>query len=123
MRTTTPPRFVVLAREPLDPATLAGAPAMTTFVFEVKNIPAALYKALGGFATNGVNMTKLESYQQRRELLGDDVLSPTSSARLAIRRSTARSRSWRSTSKELRMLGSYPQALRARLGRLHVRRA
>jgi prephenate dehydratase len=36
---------------------------MTTFIFEVKNIPAALYKAMGGFATNGVNMTKLESYQ------------------------------------------------------------
>jgi prephenate dehydratase len=35
---------------------------MTTFVFQVRNIPAALYKALGGFATNGVNMTKLESY-------------------------------------------------------------
>ena len=58
------PRFVVLAREPLDPAALAGAAAMTTFVFEVKNIPAALYKAMGGFATNGVNMTKLESYQK-----------------------------------------------------------
>jgi prephenate dehydratase len=56
-------RFLMLAKEPLDPATLAGAPAVTTFVFEVKNIPAALYKALGGFATNGVNMTKLESYQ------------------------------------------------------------
>ena len=36
---------------------------MTTFVFRVRNIPAALYKAMGGFATNGVNMTKLESYQ------------------------------------------------------------
>ena len=35
---------------------------VTTFVFEVRNIPAALYKALGGFATNGINMTKLESY-------------------------------------------------------------
>lgn len=57
-------RFVVLAKEPLDPATLAGQPAMTTFVFEVNNVPAALYKALGCFATNGVNMTKLESYQQ-----------------------------------------------------------
>lgn len=57
-------RFVVLAREPLDPATLEGGVAMTTFVFEVKNQPAALYKALGGFATNGVNMTKLESYQK-----------------------------------------------------------
>ena len=57
-------RFVVLAKEPLDPATLATSPAMTTFIFEVKNVPAALYKALGCFATNGVNMTKLESYQK-----------------------------------------------------------
>ena len=56
-------RFVVLAREARDPASLAGQAAITTFVFEVKNVPAALYKALGGFATNGVNMTKLESYQ------------------------------------------------------------
>lgn len=56
-------RFVALAREALDPALLNGAAAMTTFVFAVKNVPAALYKALGGFATNGVNMTKLESYQ------------------------------------------------------------
>ena len=57
-------RFVVLAREGLDPASLAGVRSMTTLVFEVRNIPAALYKALGCFATNGVNMTKLESYQQ-----------------------------------------------------------
>ncbi len=57
-------RFVVLAHEPLDPAALDGQPVMTTFVFEVKNQSAALYKALGGFATNGVNMTKLESYQK-----------------------------------------------------------
>lgn len=56
-------RFLLLARDALDPATLNGETAITTFVFEVKNIPAALYKALGGFATNGVNMTKLESYQ------------------------------------------------------------
>lgn len=55
-------RFVVLAREPASPP--PGAPVMTTFLFEVKNIPAALYKAMGGFATNGVNMTKLESYQR-----------------------------------------------------------
>jgi prephenate dehydratase len=39
-----------------------NGPVITTFVFQVRNIPAALYKALGGFATNGVNMTKLESY-------------------------------------------------------------
>ncbi len=57
-------RFVVLSCSPLDPASLAGRTAMTTFVFEVKNVPAALYKAMGGFATNGVNMTKLESYQK-----------------------------------------------------------
>ena len=37
---------------------------MTTLTFEVKNVPAALYKAMGGFATNGVNLTKLESYQR-----------------------------------------------------------
>src|SRR6202008_4757163 len=49
---------------PLDPAELKGPQAMTTFIFEGKNVPAALYKALGGFATNGVNMTKLESYQR-----------------------------------------------------------
>jgi prephenate dehydratase len=57
-------RFVALAREKLDPATLDGGPAMTTLIFEVNNLPAALYKALGSFATNGVNMTKLESYQK-----------------------------------------------------------
>jgi prephenate dehydratase len=54
-------RFVVLARRPK----WAGRKerfVITTFVFEVRNIPAALYKALGGFATNGINMTKLESY-------------------------------------------------------------
>jgi len=57
-------RFVVLAKEPLALEDVAGQECMTTFVFEVKNIPAALYKAMGGFATNGVNMTKLESYQR-----------------------------------------------------------
>jgi prephenate dehydratase len=41
-----------------------GAACVTSFVFKVKNIPAALYKAMGGFATNGVNMTKLESYME-----------------------------------------------------------
>ena len=56
-------RFVVLAREGTD-VPVGSVPVMTTFIFEVKNIPAALYKALGGFATNGVQMTKLESYQR-----------------------------------------------------------
>lgn len=54
-------RFVVLEREPGDPGPDAG-PVMTSFMFECRNVPAALYKCLGGFATNGVNMTKLESY-------------------------------------------------------------
>lgn len=56
-------RFVVLARAPRMPDPADG-PVMTSFLFEVKNVPAALYKAMGGFATNGVNMTKLESYQR-----------------------------------------------------------
>ena len=54
-------RFLVMARELIDPNPARG-PVVTTFVFNVRNVPAALYKALGGFATNGVNMTKLESY-------------------------------------------------------------
>jgi len=54
-------RFVVLAREP-NWAKQGSGPLVTSFVFRVRNLPAALYKALGGFATNGVNMTKLESY-------------------------------------------------------------
>jgi prephenate dehydratase len=55
-------RFIVLSREP-EWAPQANGPTVTTFVFRVRNVPAALYKAMGGFATNGVNMTKLESYQ------------------------------------------------------------
>ncbi|MDE9449536.1 prephenate dehydratase [Aliiroseovarius sp. Z3] len=54
-------RFVIMGRE-ADHARRGDHGMMTTFVFEVRNIPAALYKAMGGFATNGVNMTKLESY-------------------------------------------------------------
>lgn len=53
-------RFVVLSRDATLPP--LGIPAMTSFNFEVRSVPAALFKALGGFATNGVNMTKLESY-------------------------------------------------------------
>ncbi len=54
-------RFVVLSREK-NWAPPGNGKTITTFVFRVRNVPAALYKALGGFATNGVNMTKLESY-------------------------------------------------------------
>ncbi len=54
-------RFIIMAQEPIDPPH-DGTPVITTFVFRVRSVPAALYKALGGFATNGVNITKLESY-------------------------------------------------------------
>ena len=101
-------RFVVLSRQPLDPASLADRTTMTTFVFEVKNVPAALYKAMGGFATNGVNMTKLESYQKGASFAAttfyaDIVGAPGDPAvdraleELAFH------------CKELRMLGTYPQ--------------
>ncbi len=60
-RNTT--RFLVMAREPREPP--PDAACMTTVVFRVRNVPAALYKAMGGFATNGVNITKLESYQRQ----------------------------------------------------------
>jgi prephenate dehydratase len=55
-------RFIILSAQPHD-AEPEDAPVVTSFVFRVRNVPAALYKALGGFATCGVNMTKLESYQ------------------------------------------------------------
>ena len=101
-------RFVVLAREPLVDVP-RDVPLMTTFVFEVKNIPAALYKALGGFATNGVNMTKLESYQDggsfaATKFYADIVGAPGDEGvdraleELAFQ------------TKALTMLGTYPQA-------------
>ena len=55
-------RFVILSKKD-QRAKANNGPVMTTFVFRVRNVPAALYKAMGGFATNGVNMVKLESYQ------------------------------------------------------------
>ena len=62
---------------------------MTTFVFRVRNVPAALYKAMGGFATNGVNMTKLESYQlggssPRRCSMPTSRAIPTTRVKLAL---------------------------------------
>ncbi|MEI9927913.1 MAG: prephenate dehydratase [Sphingomonas sp.] len=100
-------RFVVLARAA---APLAGdGPFMTTLVFEVRNVPAALYKALGGFATNGVNMTKLESYQRggsfaATEFYADIVGRPgdpaVDHALTELEFQT----------KSLRVLGTYPQA-------------
>jgi prephenate dehydratase len=55
-------RFVILSRDQVR-AKAQNGPVITSFIFRVRNVPAALYKAMGGFATNGINMTKLESYQ------------------------------------------------------------
>jgi prephenate dehydratase len=67
-------RFVILSKEPRWPKLGAGA-AVTTFIFRVRNVPAALYKALGGFASNGVNMTKLESYMVEGEFTATQFLA------------------------------------------------
>jgi prephenate dehydratase len=102
-------RFVVLEKRPLDPASLAEARAMTTFVFEVNNVPAALYKALGSFATNGVNMTKLESYQKGASFAATTFFADIEGAPgdpavdQAIRELAFHC-------KDIRLLGSYPQA-------------
>jgi prephenate dehydratase len=58
---TNTTRFLVMSREHTVPKEIT-APAMTTIIFQVRSVPAVLYKALGGFATNGINLTKLESY-------------------------------------------------------------
>jgi prephenate dehydratase len=57
-------RFLVMTADPAPPTPAPGVRCVTSFVFRVRNLPAALYKAMGGFATNGVNMTKLESYME-----------------------------------------------------------
>jgi prephenate dehydratase len=80
-------RFIILAREPREPPPYEG-PVITSFLFQVRNVPAALYKALGGFATNGVNMVKLESYVDSRfnqaqfyaEILGHPEQPPVKNA-------------------------------------------
>lgn len=102
-------RFVILAADALAGDKLDGSEAITTFVFEVKNIPAALYKAMGGFATNGVNMTKLESYQQgtsfsATQFYADIIGAPGDPAVDRALEECA------FHSKELRILGTYPQA-------------
>ena len=102
-------RFVLCAKEPVDAASLKGSVAITTLVFEVKNIPAALYKAMGGFATNGVNITKLESYQKGTSFsasmfYADIVGAPGNpSVDRALEELAFHS-------KELRVLGTYAQA-------------
>ena len=100
-------RFVTLARgsQPL----VGDGPFMTTIIFEVKNIPAALYKAMGGFATNGVNMTKLESYQKGGSFAATDFYADVEGkpGDAAFDRALEE---LGFHSKWMRILGSYPQA-------------
>jgi prephenate dehydratase len=67
-------RFVLLSPEFVQ-APAGNGPVVTSFIFNVRNLPAALYKALGGFATNGVNMTKLESYMVNGEFTATQFLA------------------------------------------------
>ena len=103
-------RFVVLAREPEEPdPSLHGAEVVTTFVYRVRNIPAALYKAMGGFATNGVNMTKLESYQLGGTFTATQFYSDIEGrpGEPAVDRALEELRFFTT---DLRMLGTYPAA-------------
>lgn len=99
-------RMVVMSRDPIDPDPAKGQ-VITSFVFRVRSVPAALYKALGGFATNGVNITKLESYmldghftvaQFYADIMGHPDQRPV---RLALEELSFFSR-------EVRILGVYP---------------
>lgn len=101
-------RFVVLAREPVLPDADAG-PVITSLIFEVKNVPAALFKALGGFATNAVNLTKLESYIRggsfsAAEFYVDIAGSPQDEAVARALEELAFHSKW------VRVLGTYAQA-------------
>ena len=105
-RNTT--RFVVLSRDAAVPDQDAGQ-LMTTFIFEVKNIPAALYKAMGGFATNGINMTKLESYQNGASFSATEFFADIEGAPgdPAVDRALDE---LRFHCNKVRLLGTYPQA-------------
>lgn len=100
-------RFVILSRDPVVPA--GDGPVMTSFLFEVKNVPAALYKAMGGFATNGVNMTKLESYQRGASFSATEFYADIEGmpGDPFVDRALEE---LRFHSKWVRLLGSYPQA-------------
>ena len=99
-------RFVVLSREPAIPPADDG-PVVTTFVFRVRNVPAALYKALGGFATNAVNMTKLESYMVEGEFIATQFLADVDGhpAEPGLVRALEELSFF---SREVRILGTYP---------------
>ncbi|WP_293880092.1 prephenate dehydratase [Sphingomonas sp.] len=100
-------RFVILAL--MEPDRRIEGEVMTSLIFEVKNVPAALYKAMGGFATNGVNMTKLESYQRgasfaATEFFADVEGHPENPAVARALEELAFHSKW------VRLLGSYPKA-------------
>ena len=99
-------RFVILSKDPKWAKRDSG-PMITTFVFRVKNVPAALYKALGGFATNGVNMTKLESYMVEGEFSATQFLVDVDGhpEDPALARALEELEFF---SKEVRILGVYP---------------
>ncbi len=101
-------RFVVLAREAVARPS-ADTAMMTTLIFAVKNVPAALYKALGGFATNGVNLTKLESYQREGSFAASEFYCDIEGAPGDPGIDHALDE-LRFQTKWLRLLGSYPQA-------------
>ena len=84
-----------------------NGPLVTTFVFRVRNVPAALYKALGGFATNGVNMTKLESYMENGEFTATQFLADVDGHPRdpALERALEELKFF---SRETRILGVYP---------------
>ena len=101
-------RFVVLSKTAQWPP-LGQAQTITTFIFRVRNVPAALYKTLGGFATNGVNMTKLESYMVGGQFFATQFLCDVdghpehAGLRLAFEELGF-------FSQEIRILGVYPKA-------------
>lgn len=99
-------RFVVLSRTPKWP-NADGRHVVTSFVFRVRNVPAALYKALGGFATNGVNMTKLESYMVEGEFTATQFLADVEGhpEEAAVARALEELAFF---CKELKILGVYP---------------
>ncbi len=99
-------RFIILSRTPRwTPA--ENGPTVTSFVFRVRNLPAALYKALGGFATNGINMTKLESYMLEGEFLATQFYAEVDGHPddLDLKRALEELDFF---SKEMRILGVYP---------------
>jgi prephenate dehydratase len=101
-------RFVLLSRTALAPTPRSG-PVMTSLTFEVRSVPAALFKALGGFATNGVNMTKLESYQPGGSFTATTFYAEIEGAPAdaAVERALAE---LNYHSRSVRLLGTYPCA-------------